>query len=365
MIERLNIISIFCNVFLDVSEHSKKTDTEQIVLRNHIDGLFNIAYEYIGQTNHIILVTDTGATIAYEGPPESAMLMARDMLNEILVANKQGSISLSVCIGIHLQPVREVNDFNEQSNIIGSGINAAKRMVSRANPNEILVSRSYYENIPPSTQAISTLFNDQNDKYENHVLDYQAYLAELNLHKVPENQSSVLNESFTSHSQPAPEKTRFLKANSWKYALASLFIVVALFSIVELGLTPAEAPSKKVKTLPLEAFQSSNLKTSSAKPKIIPEIPEIPEIKPEIPLQNANPDGKDNVSEQEKVEPTDPAKPKLAKKAVKQQTKNRVDSTSEKSKTKEIISWESLKSSIRQGKKHDCTQSEIALNQCL
>jgi len=68
---------------------------------------------------------------------------------------------------------------------------------------------------------------------------------------------------------------------------------------------------------------------------------------------------------QEELELTEPVKATPVKKEVKQKTKNRVDdSTSIKSKTKQIISWESLKSSMKQGQKHECTQSEIALNQC-
>ncbi len=366
MTEQLNIISIFCNVFLDGIDHSKKADSEQIVLRNHVNNLFNIAFKYIGQTNRIILVNGNGAAIAYAGPAEDAMLMAKDILNGILSANKQGSAPLSVCIGVHLEPVRVVNDFNEQANIIGNGINAAKQMTSLAKPNEILVSRPYYENIPPSIQALSTLFEGSGVKYENHVLDYQAYLAGLKQDQVSENEPSALDQPFTSiHSLQSAEKSGFLSASSWKYALASLFILVTLFAAVKLALAPQETPNKKLKTLPLQASQSSN-------PRTLP-------IEPEIPLQKANVDDKDSVSVQEKLEPTAQVKATLmqeeleltkpvratpAKKEVKQKTKSRIDSTSKKSKAKQIISWESLKNSIKQGQKNECTQAEIALNQC-
>ncbi len=356
MTERLNIISIFCHVFLDLAEHSKKTGTEQIVLKNHINALFNIAFKHIGQTNRIILVTDNGAAIAYSGSPEDAMLMAKEMLNGILISNKQGSAALSACIGIHLEPVHVVNDFNEQPNIIGDGINAAKQMISKAKPNEILVSHSYYEKIPPSIQALSTLFNatlsnELNDKYENHVFDYQAYLATLNLDQISENQPEVLHQPFmpTPDLQP-PEKAGFLNTSSWKYALASVFIVVALFSIVDLAITPAETPDKKVKVLPLKASDSTSLKT--------------PSVKPETPLQKTDVDDKESLPMQQELEKTDAVKPAYVNKDVKQKTKNRVDSTSKKSKPDKAISWESFKDSIRQGQEHECTQSEIALNQC-
>ncbi|MEO6118744.1 MAG: hypothetical protein ABIP37_06700 [Methylotenera sp.] len=89
MTDRLNIISICCNVFLDIIDHSKKPD-EQIVFRNHINDLISIAFKYIGQTDRIILNTGNGAAIAYMGPPEDAIFMAMDIRKEVLKANKHG-----------------------------------------------------------------------------------------------------------------------------------------------------------------------------------------------------------------------------------------------------------------------------------
>lgn len=351
MTEQLNIISFFCNVFLDVIDSSKKTDSEQIVFKNHVNNLFNIAFKYIGQTNRIILVNGNGAAIAYAGPAEDAMLMAKDILNGISIANTQGSAVLSVCIGVHLEPVSAVNDFNEQANIIGHGINAAKQMTSQAKPNEILVSRPYYENIPPSIQALSTLFEGSVVKYENHVLDYHTYLKGPKQDQASENEPSALDQPFTSiHSLLSAEKSGFLSESSWKYALASLFILVTLFTAVKLALAPQETPNKKLKTLPLQASQSSN-------PPTLP-------VEPEIPLQKAKVDNKDSVSVQEELKLTEPVKAAPVKNEIKQKTKSRAVSTSKKSETKQIISWKSLKNSIKQGQKHECTQSEIALNQC-
>ena len=47
--------------------------------------------------------------------------------------------------GINLGPVRLVRDINSQPNIIGDGINVAQRVMSFAQPTQVLVSRSYYD----------------------------------------------------------------------------------------------------------------------------------------------------------------------------------------------------------------------------
>lgn len=366
MTEPLNIISISCNVFFDAINHSKLADSEQIVCKNHVDNVFNTAFKYIGQTNHILLANGNGVEIAYAGPAEDAMLMATDILNGISIANKQDSAHLSACIGVHLEPLRVTNDFEEEPyvkpNIIGNGINAAKQIMCHAKPNEILVSRSYYENIPPSAQVRSTLFNDVDVKPENHVLDHQADVSDLEQNQAFENEASALIPPLTSIPNPQlSAKSAFFSVSNWRYGLVSIFILVALLTAAQLAFTPTETPIKKLKTLPLPVSQTSNL----------PTVP----VEPEIPLNKSD---ENNVAMQEELEPptiqenleptlpvnTPQAKTPLAKKEVKRKTKNRIVSTSEKSKPKQIISWQSLKKSIKQGHDNECTQAEIALNQC-
>lgn len=354
MTGRLNIISIFCNLSLDIISDSKKTDIE-LIFKNHINSLFNVAYKYIGQTNRLILTTDNGAAIAYTGAPEDAMLIATDILNGILMANKQGAAPLSVCIGIHLEPVQLVNDFNEQSNIIGKGINAAKKLMSQAKRNEILVSRSYYENIPPSTQALSTLFNDL-DKNENHVIQYQAYLVGLNQNQLSDHQPLNLDPLMAPvPSLPPSKQSRFLNTNRLKYALTGLFVLVALIWAAKLIIAPAETHSNVSKMLPLKASQSS-LKAQAVEPKILSKIPS------ETPRTHTN-------LTKEKRDPADLVKPAVPKKEAKLKTKSSVNYNAKESKTKEsntkkTISWETLKNSMKQGQKNACTQAEIAMNQC-
>ncbi|MEO6118743.1 MAG: adenylate/guanylate cyclase domain-containing protein, partial [Methylotenera sp.] len=135
-----------------------------------------------------------------------------------------------------MESVCLVNDINEQPNIIGDGINAAQRIMNHAKPNEILVSRSYYENTSLSTQKLSTLFNGSGVKHENHILDYQAHLARLNQDQAATaNQPSTLDPPLIlTDNLKSSESSGFLNTVSWKYAMASLFILAALFAIVKL-----------------------------------------------------------------------------------------------------------------------------------
>ena len=351
MTEEMNIISISCKVCVDCNGSSLPTDSEQIIFKNHVNALFNIANKHIGHTNRIVLTNANGAAIAYMGPPEHAMLVATNIINEIIAANKQGLAPLFGRIGIHSEPARELNDFIEQPNIIGDGINRAQLLMNNAKLNEIIVSRSYYENVPQSIQVLSTLFHDPIIDHENQLLNYQAYLAGLNKDQSSENLTSTLNQSINETlTQPSFEKTSFFGVRYWIYSLAGLLIVVGLSSIVKLAMAPVEALHKTVKTFPIKASKSAILKT--------------PATQSEIASEKSFTSDKDNGSVQEKLSPSDPMKATLPKKNIKQKTQRKVDSIPKKLITREPSSWETLKNSIKLGKKIECTQPQIAMNQC-
>jgi len=64
------------------------------------------------------------------------------------------------------------------------------------------------------------------------------------------------------------------------------------------------------------------------------------------------------------IEQTEAVKPFPAKKKAPQKTKKSADVAAKKAKENDKFSWESIKKSIMQGQKKECTQAESALNQC-
>lgn len=229
MTERLNIISICCDVSHDLAHYSEEKEINQIVLRKHINYLSNIAFTKIGFINRIILATDNRVSIAYNGPPEAAMLVATDILNGLSVSNKHGATTLTANIVIHLEPVRLLNDFNEHPNIIGSSIDKAKQLMCFAQPNEILVSPSYYENVTPTLQSQTRMFEPVCVKHENHVLDYQKYLSNLMVDKISKNEPiNLAHQQSTKLISQKQNKSTFLNINSLNYVLASCSVVIAV-----------------------------------------------------------------------------------------------------------------------------------------
>ena len=384
MTDQVNIISICCTVFFDINEHSKKSDSDQIGFKNHADDIISIAFKYIGQSNRIILIHRNGAAIAYMGSSDDAMLMAMDIRNQILIVNKLDSMPLTICIGIHLEPVRLVTNFNEQFCTVSDCIRAAKRLMRRAKPNEILVSRAYYENTAPSTQQISIVFNSACLKHENHVLEYQAHQVNLSKNLIPvfNLPLSLDHQKVLIENHKQPQSAKFLRAIN-KYAVACLLCLLALAALVKLAIAPESTaiviPNKTVENLTdekkLETQNPNTLETKSnttlmeessndKKSPIVEKLDQelIQEAKQEKVQELVQESEQKKVTHKKSVQKN--VKTNHVKKNVEQKPEKVSDTTAKNNKTKEIISWKALRESIRQGQKHECTQAEIALNQC-
>ena len=160
-------------VFADIVEYSKKPVAEQIKLKDQFNGIISRAIKDIPVNDRIILDTGDGVAISFLGAPEDALfvgLSLRDSLKEI-----ESTDELRARIGINLGPVRVVKDINGQPNIIGDGINVAQRVMSFAEPNEVLVSRSYYEVVSHLSQEYELLFSFQGARADKHVREHEVY----------------------------------------------------------------------------------------------------------------------------------------------------------------------------------------------
>jgi hypothetical protein len=82
---------------------------------------------------------------------------------------------LQIRVGVNLGPVRLVKDINGQPNIIGDGINVAQRVMSFAEPGQILVSRSYYDVMARLSEDYGKLFHYEGAKTDKHVREHEVY----------------------------------------------------------------------------------------------------------------------------------------------------------------------------------------------
>lgn len=173
MNERLNKTSICTVIFLDIVGYSKCTDAEQIAQKKQFNRLISEAIKNVAQNDRILLDTGDGAAIALLGAPEEALFIAMRIRDGIDALNQKASDQLLLRIGVNLGPVRVVKDINGRPNIIGDGINVAQRVMSFAEPNQILVSRSYYEITSRLSKEITELFTYSGVKQDKHVREHE------------------------------------------------------------------------------------------------------------------------------------------------------------------------------------------------
>jgi Adenylate and Guanylate cyclase catalytic domain/PEGA domain len=168
--------TFICSVaFLDIIEYSKKGVTSQITLKEQLNRVLGDALKGVAANDRIILDTGDGAAISFVGDPEQALFVSL-MLRDAVEQRKPGvTEELNVRIGINLGPVKLIKDLNGQSNIVGDGINVAQRIMSFAAPNQILVSRSYYEVVQCLSDAYAKMFHYEGSRTDKHVREHEVY----------------------------------------------------------------------------------------------------------------------------------------------------------------------------------------------
>lgn len=165
-------------VFLDIVEYSKKPVEEQIRLKECFNTLLSDAIRDIAPLDRIMIDTGDGAAIGFLGDPEDALFVAMSFQDAVVNESIDPALSFHVRIGINLGPVKLLKDINKQLNLIGDGINVAQRIMSFAEPNQLMVSRSFYDVVSCLSQEYAKLFQYQGARADKHIREHDIYLVE-------------------------------------------------------------------------------------------------------------------------------------------------------------------------------------------
>ncbi len=181
-------------LFIDIVDYSSRTVPDQIAMKSTFIDLLVDAIQNVAPADRIMVDTGDGAGIAF-GDPEDALFTAltlRDAINagKVAAVGEPGFVRM----GINLGPLKVVRDVNGHTNMIGDGVNDAERVMSFAEPGQVMVSHSYYDiilrfsrdyNKPSCTKVPSTTSMCANTRYivgpvadtENLAVEYMGSLA--------------------------------------------------------------------------------------------------------------------------------------------------------------------------------------------
>lgn len=338
MNDKINKTSICSVVALDIIDYAKKSKAEQIEIKNLFNGFIQHAVIDIPQNDRLIVETSSGAAIACSGPLEDALedalFISITIRDEILKHNIQSSTPLYVQFGINLGAARVVKNA-----MVGEGIDEAKRIMSFANPNQILVSQVYFEMASKLTQEMAQMF----EKYEMHAHEHDVYAVRLL-------KEAATDDASTATDSAVPTQWQLMLAKlNWTYVGYALLALAAFFVLVKLAVPPIEPAvthavsadepvvdnSTSATELTVEPNQDATKKAKATQKKT---------------KQKAASETKEIASKNEKAATNTATKP--------------AESKTEKADSNEKSGWETFKDSVKSGTDTKCTQAEIALNQC-
>jgi class 3 adenylate cyclase len=163
-------------VFADIVQSSEESVSRQVEMKAAFGEILAMALEHTPAADRIVLDTGDGAALCFLGDPEDALFTANSLRSGVIELPEHG---LRLRLGINLGPVRVVSDINGHSNVIGDGINVAQRVMSFAEPNQILVSRSYYEVVSRLAPDYAQLFQYVGSHRDKHVREHEVYEVHL------------------------------------------------------------------------------------------------------------------------------------------------------------------------------------------
>ena len=271
----------------------------------------------------------------------------------------------------------------------------------KSKPNQILVSRSYYEVTSRLTQEISQMFDYSGIKQDKHVREHEVYSVRLLKEQtVDENNIIVPIEDLIEAPIIASKKI------NWKYVALAAPALVAFFLMIKLAnnpvvpkitLDPAVALAQadtttfgQVKT-PEKTSSLGNVSTKNTNTKNMSNSALMPnETLESVPqpttLALAKKDATEDIALQAKA-PDELLEIELAKKKAKQKAKKKVDEQAIKNAPSELphhgsvvqnqeviaaktevkkdsMQQSSSKVTVKQVGDSKCSQAQIAMNQC-
>ena len=160
--------TLVCSVlFLDIVGYSRLGVTDAIRLKQRFNEVLDAALQDTPPADRVVIDTGDGAAITFLGDPERALFAALSLFDNV------GEVP--VRIGINLGPVYITKDINGRENVIGDGINVAQRVMSFAQPGQLLLSRSFYDVVLLISADYATMFQPIGGRTDKHERTHEVF----------------------------------------------------------------------------------------------------------------------------------------------------------------------------------------------
>jgi len=180
-----------CSVlFTDIVSYTKFDVEEQMEIRRHFYDLVEEELKNYNRDDYITLDAGDGMAICYLGDPEDVLLMALSLRDAFIrIKSEDNGINYEVRLGINLGPVK-IAELQGEKRVIGDAINVANRIMGFAGPNELYISRSYYEVVSHLSKEYFNMFDFVGTREDKHVRKHDLYTVGTGTPSINETASS-------------------------------------------------------------------------------------------------------------------------------------------------------------------------------
>lgn len=147
-------------MLLDFTIPPGEPQPEPLALNKRVHKLIGRALRGLPEDTRVAVQSGTSAVVCFVGDPEDA-LQAALVLRDQVLHHYNGR--LWVRVGLNMGPVEVSVDAREQLRVTGEGVRQALEVRERAEPNEVLVSRSYHELLAQLNPDSAGRFVEQGD----------------------------------------------------------------------------------------------------------------------------------------------------------------------------------------------------------
>jgi len=165
-----------CTVlFMDIVDYSKLPVEQQMLVKQSFSMTVSDSLRGLPEEDCIKLDTGDGLALCYLGAPEDVLYVGVGMRDNFNDVNSICKTCFTVRMGINLGPIKIFEDINGQRNTIGDGINVAQRIMSFAQPNQLLVSRAYFDVVSCLSDDLKKMFSYTGVHNDKHVREHAVY----------------------------------------------------------------------------------------------------------------------------------------------------------------------------------------------
>lgn len=166
---------MFSVLFVDVVGYSKKTLSEQILLKARFVTLWSDAIKEVPPGDIMVVDAGDGAALTALVEPEDTVRVAIKLRELIFQEGAEPGDEMRIRMGINFGPVQMGIDVHGKACVVGDAINMAQRIMSFGDANQIMISRSYYDVIVPLSHEYQRLFHYLGKRADKHNRFHDVY----------------------------------------------------------------------------------------------------------------------------------------------------------------------------------------------